>query len=135
MDASAIEGTIAVTGYEEEAIDVSAEGGPTVKELRITETFAGGIQGDGKVRFLQSLRADGSATFCGTERVAGTIDGRRGTFLLQDQGELATDGKVRGTWFVVPGSATGELAGLRGEGGFEAQLGQHAHYHLEVWSE
>ncbi len=30
------------------------------------------------------------------------------------------------TWFVVPGSGTGELTGLRGEGGFEAKRGEHA---------
>jgi hypothetical protein len=46
---------------------------------------------------------------------------------------LAADGQVVGSWFVVPGSATGELAGLRGEGGFTAQLGQHAEARIEYW--
>ena len=32
-------------------------------------------------------------------------------------------------WFVVPGSGTGALVGLRGEGGFEAQLGNQG----SVW--
>jgi hypothetical protein len=35
------------------------------------------------------------------------------------------DKQMKADWFVVPGSSTGELKGLRGEGGFNAQLGQH----------
>jgi len=31
---------------------------------------------------------------------------------------------VSGDWFVIPGSGTGGLAGLRGEGGFRASLGE-----------
>jgi hypothetical protein len=42
---------------------------------------------------------------------------------------------VKGDWFVVPGSGTGELAGLRGEGGFEAALGEHASITLDYWFE
>jgi hypothetical protein len=30
---------------------------------------------------------------------------------------------------------TGELTGLRGEGGFEAELGQHASITLDYWFE
>jgi Protein of unknown function (DUF3224) len=41
----------------------------------------------------------------------------------------------KGEWFVIPGAATGELAGLRGEGGFEAELGEHAAVTLDYWFE
>jgi len=83
---------------------------------------------------LQAQRKDGSASFCAIERVDGTLDGKKGTFLLQDQGSLHGT-KVKGTWFVVPGSGTGGLAGLRGDGSFEAELGQHASYVLDYWFE
>lgn len=47
------------------------------------------------------------------------------SFLLRDAGTL--QGKqVKGEWFVISGSGTGEFEGLGGEGGFEAELGQHA---------
>jgi len=36
--------------------------------------------------------------------------------------EIVESGKIKATWFVVPGSGTGDLSGLRGEGGFEASL-------------
>ena len=42
---------------------------------------------------------------------------------------------VSGTWFVIPGSGTGGLAGLRGEGGFTANLGQDAEVTLDYWFE
>jgi hypothetical protein len=58
----------------------------------------------------------------------------RGTFLLQDAGTVQ-DQIVSGDWFVVPGSGTGALAGLRGEGGFRANLGEGAQVHLDYWFE
>ena len=48
--------------------------------------------------------------YLANERVSGSLDGRAGTFVLQHG---AWEG---GQWgFVVPGSGTGELAGLRGD--------------------
>jgi Protein of unknown function (DUF3224) len=101
-------------------------------KIHVEEEFSGDIEGSGVVEFLQAERADGSASFVGIERVTGNIHGRAGTFLLQDQGTLE-GGTVSGTWLVVPGSGTGELTGLRGEGGFTAQLGQGADITLDYW--
>jgi hypothetical protein len=92
-------------------------------EIHVTECFSGDIQGDGQVRFIQAARPDGSASFVGIERVRGSIHGKQGTFLLQD-GRTLVGKEVKGSWFVVPGSGTGDHRGLRGDGGFEAQLGQ-----------
>ncbi|MBM4279267.1 MAG: DUF3224 domain-containing protein [Deltaproteobacteria bacterium] len=108
--------------------------GPSLNELRVTEDFVGDLAGEGAARMLQTLRADGSAYFVAVERVTATLDGRAGSFVLQDEGSLVGN-RVKGTWFVVPGSATGDLAGLRGEGGFEAELGQNADYTLSYWFE
>lgn len=92
------------------------------------------MTGDGAARMLQALRGDGSASFVAIERITGTLGGKRGSFLVQDAGTLVGT-KVVGTWFVIPRSGTGELATLRGEGGFEATLGQHAAYTLNYWFE
>jgi len=86
------------------------------------------------VEFLQAARPDGTATFVGIERVTGTVAGKRGSFLLQDQGTLEGN-IVSGEWFVVPGSGTGELVGLRGTGGFRANLGEGAKVHIDHWFE
>jgi Protein of unknown function (DUF3224) len=126
-------GRIDVKTYEPQPYDQLDEG-PDLVEIHVTETFSGDIEGEGIVRFLQAIRADGSASFVGIERVTGSIAKRRGSFLLQDAGTLEGN-LVKGDWFVIPGSGTGELAGLRGEGGFEAELGQHASITLDYWFE
>lgn len=126
-------GRIAVKTYVPVPYD-EVEGGPNLVNIDVTETFIGDIEGEGSVRFLQAMNPDGSASFCGIERVKGRIGKRQGTFLLQDEGTL-TGKLVSGTWFVIPGSGTGELKGLRGEGGFSADLGQNATIHLDYWFE
>lgn len=125
-------GNIQVKTWESLAFDTT--GGPSLNELRVTEDFVGDIVGEGSARMLQTLRADGSASFVAVERVTATVGGRTGSFVLQDEGSLVGN-RVKGTWFVVPNSGTGDLAGLRGEGGFEAELGQHASYTLAYWFE
>jgi hypothetical protein len=60
-------------------------------------------------------RSDGSATFVGLERVVGRIGPKRGTFVLQRLGAFES-GQAKESYSVVPGSATGDLSGLRGEG-------------------
>jgi hypothetical protein len=60
--------------------------------------------------------------------------GRHGTFVLQGS-EIVENGKIKATWFVVPGSATGDLSGLRGEGGFEGHFGKGSAGSLDYWFE
>jgi uncharacterized protein DUF3224 len=124
---------ITVRTYEPSAYDEPAEG-PTLTRIRVEESFSGDITGDGVVEFLQAAGTDGSASFVGIERVTGQLGGRRGTFLLQDAGTVAGN-IVSGDWFVIPRSGTGALAGLRGEGGFRANLGEGAQVHLDYWFE
>ena len=122
---------ITVHKYVPSAYDEPADG-PVLTRIHVEESFSGDITGDGIVEFLQAARADGSASFVGIERVTGELGGRRGTFLLQDAGAVQ-DNIVSGEWFVIAGSGTGELAGLCGEGGFRANLGEGAQVHLDYW--
>ena len=124
---------ITVHKYEPVAYEEPAEG-PVLSRIHVEEAFNGDIEGDGVVEFLQASRPDGSASFVGIERVTGSVAGRKGTFLLQDAGTVENN-IVSGDWFVVPGSGTGRLAGLRGQGGFRANLGEGADVHLEYWFE
>ena len=124
---------ITVHKYEPSAYEEPAEG-PVLTRIHVEESFTGDITADGVVEFLQAARGDGSASFVGIERVTGQLARRRGTFLLQDAGTVQ-DQIVSGDWFVIPGSGTGELAGLRGEGGFRANLGESAQVHLDYWFE
>jgi hypothetical protein len=124
---------ITVQVYEPAAYDEPADG-PGLVRIHVEETFDGDIAGSGVVEFLQAAGADGTASFVGIERITGSVGGRQGTFLLQDQGTVAS-GVVSGEWFVVPNSGTGGLTGLRGTGAFRADLGQGAEVTLDYWFE
>jgi hypothetical protein len=64
-------------------------------------------------------------------RVSAIGVGRHLPRQLRRRGITVLEGNtVRGDWFVIPGSGTGQLAGLRGEGGFHADLGEGAQVHL-----
>jgi Protein of unknown function (DUF3224) len=124
---------IAVKTYEPQPYE-DPDQGPQLVQINVVEQFSGDIEGDGAAQFLQVSLAEDAASFVGLERVTGGIGGRTGSFVLQDQGTLEGT-TVSGRWFVVPGSGTAELEGLRGEGGFTAQLGESADVTLDYWFE
>jgi hypothetical protein len=70
-----------------------------------------------------AYRDDGSANFVGLEQIVGSVAGRAGSFVLQHTGSYANQ-TVTGNVVVLPGSGTGELHGLRGEGRLELPEGQ-----------
>ncbi len=123
---------ITVRSFEAKPYDQSA--GPALSEIRLTETFAGDINGESPVTALQTLRNDRSASLVSLQRFRGKLGGRQGTFVLQGS-EIVANGRIKATWFVVPGSGTGDLSGLRGEGGFEGEFGKGSDGTLEYWFE
>jgi hypothetical protein len=127
-------GTIEVTGWAPQPWD-DLDGESTLVSIEVTEFFHGDIEGEGKARMLQALRPDGSATFVGHERVTAMVADRSGTFIFQDVGTLSPAGDVDGRWFIVPGSGTGALKGIRGEGSFAASVGESASITLDYWFE
>ena len=88
---------------------------PKMTRAAVTKTFTGDIEGEGKVEYLMMYRSDGSATFVGLERVVGRIAGKAGTFVLQRSG-MFEGGVAKESYSVIPGSGTGELLGLSGDG-------------------
>ena len=105
---------------------------PSLMEVHLSETFSGDIDGESTVRALQVLRTDHSANLVSMQRVHGRLGGREGTFVLQGS-ETVENGSIKAKWFVVPGSGTGGLSGLRGEGGFEGQFGKQSVGSLDYW--
>ena len=123
-----------ITVQNSEAKPYDQTASPALVEVRLTETFTGDIEGESPVRALQVLRADHSASLVSVQRFSGKLGGRRGTFVLQGQ-EIVENGKIKATWFVVPGSGTGELSGVRGEGGFDGEFGKGSDGTLDYWYE
>jgi hypothetical protein len=88
---------------------------PKLARASVAKTFTGDIEGEGHVEYLMMYRNDGSATFVGLERVVGRMGGKSGTFVLQRIG-IFEGGLAKESYSVIPGSATGELLGLIGDG-------------------
>jgi uncharacterized protein DUF3224 len=88
---------------------------PKLTRATVKKTFTGDVEGEGQVDYLMMYRSDGSATFVGLERITGNVGGKTGTFVLQRTG-VFENGQAKESYSVLPGSATGELHGLRGEG-------------------
>jgi hypothetical protein len=107
---------------------------PALVEISLVETFTGDISGESGVRAFQVRRDDGSAGMVSMQRFSGKLGGREGSFVLQGS-ETVDNGKIHATWFVVPRSGTGELTGLRGEGGFEGDFGKSSDGTLVYWFE
>jgi Protein of unknown function (DUF3224) len=88
---------------------------PKLTRASVSKTYTGDIMGEGQVEYLMMYRADGSATFLGLERVVGQLAGKSGSFVLQRAG-VFEGGQAKESYSVVPGSATGDLFGLVGDG-------------------
>ena len=123
-----------ITVQRSEAQPYGQTEGPSLMEIHLSETFSGDMDGESPVRALQILRVDHSASLVSMQRFCGRLGGHRGTFVLQGS-EIVENGNIQATWFVVPGSGTGDLFGLRGDGGFEGQFGKGSIGTLEYWFE
>ena len=123
---------IAVQSSDIKPYDQTAK--PALVDVRLHETFTGDIEGASPVRALEVLRDDRSASLVSVQRFSGKLGGREGTFVLQGS-ETVTNGRIDAKWFVVPGSGTGDLSGLRGEGGFEGVFGKGSDGWLDYWFE
>ena len=96
----------------------------------VKQTFSGGIQGEGHAEWLMWYRPDKTADFAGYLRVDGGIGDRTGTLVFQSTG--AFDGQeAAGPLTIVPGSGTGDLAGISGTGTFSAPMGGEPSVSLE----
>lgn len=122
-------GSFEVKSWDEQPY-AELEGGRKLTKASVTQAFTGDIEGQGAVEWLMCYRDDGTANWCGFERVDGRIGERAGTFVLQMSGTF-DGGEAKGDWFVVPGSATGGLQGLRGRGGMKAPPGPKASFTLD----
>ena len=108
--------TFALNAWDEKPYN-EMNGVPKLTRASVTKSYQGDITGEGKLEYLMMYRDDGSASFVGLERVVGSVGGRSGSLVLQHTGAFK-EGVATVTLVVVPGSGTGDLRGLRGEGKF-----------------
>jgi hypothetical protein len=94
-------------------------------EARVALVAAGpGVEGEATFDGLMYYRADGTSSYVTLMQVEGRLGDREGSFVLSGNGTF--DGtEARGESTVVPGSGTGQLAGLRGTA---VSVSTHADY-------
>ena len=103
--------------------------GDAFLRLELDKTFEGGLQGTSVVEMLASNAGDQpSGGYVALERFTGTLDGRRGTFMLQHSGTMSPAGMHIDVQ-VSPGSGTEALTGLSGRLTIRMEGTQH-HYDL-----
>lgn len=124
-----LEGTFKVMHWEEAQYD-AAQGQPRFTHARVTHELSGAIEGEVSICYLMVHRPDDTANFAGLATVTGTIDGREGSFVMQDVGTVE-NGVTNGRWTILPGLGSGGLRCIRGDGHF-ASTGDGATYSLNV---
>jgi len=130
MTAQTASGTFKVSSMEEDTYQVLEHGGKLTR-ARGDQQFDGDIQGTGRVEWLMCYRSDGTARFVGHQLMKCSIGECTGTFVIEADGEF-TGSTSKGDWRIVPGTGTGDLAGIDGDGGFAAEHGPDATYHLNL---
>ncbi len=101
------------------------ERGQKLSQVTVRSIFSGDVVGEGTLAYLLFYQTESAGTFIGLERFVGSLGGRSGSFVLQHNGTFE-GANVQGKVLVLPGSGTGELSGLRGEGSFTARHGEAA---------
>lgn len=113
-----VEGTFTIVMTPQETVG-------ELRRMQIAKSFEGPLQATSEGEMLGAMGAvQGSAGYVAMERVAGTLEGRSGTFVLQHSGMLHR-GAPSLTVTVVPDTGTGELTGLSGTMDIEAEGATH----------
>jgi hypothetical protein len=110
--------TFQVKGWDEKTWD-----GKVARDIKGAKTtrasvkvmYKGDIEGEGQREYLMIYRDDETGNAIGLEQIVGKVGGRSGSFVIQSDGTFVGH-STKGTWFIVPGSGTGELKGLTGNG-------------------
>jgi uncharacterized protein DUF3224 len=122
--------TFTIEGWDEKTYAELEDGGKLTK-ASVKQALSGDVEGEGAVEWLMCYRPDQTADFVGLQRITGRIGDRAGSFVAA-QADGTFDGEeARGTLSVVPGSASGDLEGLRGSGEFRAPRGREASISLD----
>jgi|tagenome__1003787_1003787.scaffolds.fasta_scaffold19949186_1 hypothetical protein len=125
-----LEGSFENTGWEEKTVEDLPDG-RKLTHAAVTQDFTGGVAGNGAAQWLMAYRPDGTAHFVGLQRVSGSVEERKGVFVVETIGDF--DGQTaRWEATIVPGSGADELEGIAGSGTFEAPLGSTAQFTMQV---
>ncbi len=107
------QGTFSLDRFDDEA-PYDDQDGVKLARVHITKTFQGDLAGASETDII-TVYTENPAAYAGIERFQGTVQGRKGGFVLRHNAG-GTAGVPWMTWKIVETTGTGELAGIRGEG-------------------
>jgi hypothetical protein len=116
------EGTFSVTSFAPAAVEPSLEvvTAAATGVATMEKAFEGGIAGRSATLFTSAYDQErGAGTYLALESFEGTLDGRAGTFNFVHSATTAGADRSDEYFLIVPGSGTGELAGITGTGSIE----------------
>ena|SRR3569833_2821020 len=97
----------------------------------LDKKFHGALEAESQGEMLGAMTdVPGSGGYVAVERVTGTLDGKRGSFLLQHSSTM-TRGVPKQHIFVIPDSGTSELTGLSGTMTIRIESGGAHSYEFE----
>lgn len=98
-----------------------------VSRIEISKTWHGELAGAGVGTMLSAGDpSSGEAGYVALEAVDGTLDGREGSFALQQFGTMSAGEQVL-HYVVVPGSGAGGLTGIGGTLDLTIAAGEHSY--------
>ncbi|MFJ1569129.1 DUF3224 domain-containing protein [Streptomyces erythrochromogenes] len=115
-------GRFTFAGWEETPVG-AMDATPRLAHAHVANTFTGGVEAAGtSCDYTIAYTGENNGSYSGMELLSGSVDGRRGSFVLEERGTFDAGGTVC-RFEVVPGSGTGDLVGLTGSGGFAYRHG------------
>jgi hypothetical protein len=95
--------------------------------MLIEKQFYGDLEATSKGQMLSAMTPiKNSAGYVAIEEVTGTLEGKRGSFILQHSG-IMNRGTGQLSVIVVPDSGTGDLTGLTGSMKINVENGKHSY--------
>ncbi len=96
----------------------------------VTQSYVGILEGAAEIIYQMVYTDKTKASYIGTERFEGKIDGKGGSVIFVHRGTFA-NGKVTSAFEIIADSGTGELKGILGSGTFASSETQSVEYTFE----
>jgi len=109
--------SLSMKGWDEKTY-WEGEGGRKFTHVDAGFSYEGDMRGEGVAVWLLSYNPDGTGGAPAIERFEGSVSGRRGSFIMQHSSEFDPKA-VKDSFHIIPGSGTGELAGITGKAAIE----------------
>lgn len=114
-------GTYRTTGWQQQEYGI-ADGGPKLTLAQKELALGGELEGKAVGRSSIVHWDSGSSVASGHLGITGRLGARSGSFVVEESVKGGTDGATA-SWRIVPGSGSGELTGISGEGSWEWKPG------------